>query len=83
MSKKTEQQLIAEAMSQSLPKLSRDKIARELLRGVPKEGKADHERIASAIRSGKHFDSIMKMPEVDSWPETDNWLRSHKEALSD
>ncbi len=52
-------------------------LATELMSGCPAESRDDHQAIADAITRGDNADAIMRMPELDRWPETYAWLHGH------
>jgi hypothetical protein len=62
--------------------MNREQIATELMKGCPTESREDHEAIAEAVRAGESVESILKMDEVDRWPETYAWLKSALNAAA-
>jgi hypothetical protein len=52
-------------------------LADELLRDCPDESLQDHEAVAAAIRRGESRDRILRLPELNRWPETWAWVKSH------
>lgn len=64
-------------------KMNRDEIADELMRGCPDESFDDHEAIAEAIRNGVELEDLLKMPELDRWPDTYSWVLSELEKLGE
>jgi hypothetical protein len=60
---------------------TRDRIATELLRDCPEESRADHERIAEAVRGNWTWEHLRDSRELNRWPETYSWLKAEMETL--
>ena len=59
---------------------TKSQIANEMMRGCPADSRADHEAVAAALVRGDDAAAILKMAELDRWPETYVWLKSELAA---